>query len=778
MLRWSGVERELPAGMPSRSSPIMAAEDDAAMPTSGPDERGGGAALPFDPAGLSALLTHVDEVIVACDGDGRITFASPAVRSVLGYDPVGVVGRNILEFAHPDEVDDLMVALVRWADRPGAPRGELQRVRTADGQWVRLHYDVVTGAALDGLRGLGELVITLRPADRVDVTRGELTQRLVNEDRLVRLASIFLQVGVDDFDDGLDRAVAELAGLEWITRASVWRVDGDRADRLVRRAMWEAAADAPSGGPPEHIVIADWALTRRVAALHEVHIHSVGHLPDDWEIERRLLQEWGVNAALAVPMVTDGQFAGAVLVEVTLDEIEFDATHLTSLRSAAAILAGAFARHDLERALARQARSDALTGLANRWAFNDQLRQALDEINGGRSSGVAVALVDIDRFKHVNDEVGHEAGDRLLVEVADRLRGAAPPEASVARLGGDEFLVLHTAAPSAEVAHARTGDILAALGAPFELAGDPVVLTASVGLVHTVDGDADPVELLRRAELAMYRAKEGGGDRVEVADDQAGERIRHRLRQEAALRTAIDGGGLTVHYQGEWDLTTDRLVGVEALARWEHPDDGLLDAGRFVPLAEESGLIDALGSRVLREACKAVSAWPLPAEFVLRVNLSAHQLRQLDLVDQVADALEAGGLAPERLCLELTESSLLADLGRSAAVLRELRDLGAGLAVDDFGTGFSSMLYLKRLPLTSLKIDRAFVEGLPSDPDDRAIVGAIVGLASSLGVGVTAEGVETEAQLESLLELGCTRAQGFLLARPEPAADFGRRLSR
>jgi EAL domain-containing protein (putative c-di-GMP-specific phosphodiesterase class I) len=315
---------------------------------------------------------------------------------------------------------------------------------------------------------------------------------------------------------------------------------------------------------------------------------------------------------------------------------------------------------------------------------------------------------------------------------------------------------------------------------PFDVGGRPFRLTASAGVAHAADSE-DAEELIRRADVAMYRAKEQGGDRIVMDDEAMRDEVTARLRHEAELRTAVEGDGLEVHLQGEWSLPDRRLLGAEALARWRRPDGDLVAAGSFIPLAEECGLIHALGTRVLSETCDVVAGWMAQDRhdgFSVRVNLSPLQLRQDELADQIAGVLETSGLPAEHLCLELTESALLDDPERALRVLGSLRDLGVGLAVDDFGTGYSSLLYLKRLPVTSLKIDRAFVSGLPDDAADRAIVAAVVRLADEMGFDVTAEGVETEEQATTLVELGCVRAQGYLLSRPEPADDMAVRLDR
>lgn len=721
---------------------------------------------------LGALLGHATEAIVCVDDDIRVTFASPGVRQLLGYDPASLLGQDLLQFLHPDETDEILLNLARWSGRDGAPVGQIQQVLAADGSWRRVHYDTVVGSSISPF---GTMVLTVRAAEDLVPAWQEQRQRELNEDRLVRLASAFLHHPVDQFDQGLRDTVEELASLDWVTRVSVWRIEGDRA---VRRALWEAPVQAPTLALFDRIRISDWPAVGRLAEGHEVHILSPRQVADDPDNARRL-EESGVRSLLAVPMSAGAEFTGFILIEATGADAVFGSIHVTAVRSAAAILAAAFVRHAAELRLAEQLRVDPITGLGTRWAFDEMLAETLDGVGRSRSPGFALGLLDIDRFRVVNDALGHTAGDRLLADVATRLSGAAGPRTTLARLGGDKLLVLHDGEAALAGATARTQDLLDALRAPFDVGGSPVILTASVGLVHAVDASADAVELLRRADLALKRAKECGGDTIEVDDEHLRERVASRLHREAELREAVAGEGIEVHYQAEWDLVSGRLVAAEALARWRHPTEGLLEAGDFIPLAEESRVIGDLGLRVLREACAALGAWRrdgLAADLLMRVNISARQLRNDDLADQVSDALADSGVPASALCLELTESSLLIDPEGSLARLERLRELGVGLAVDDFGTGYSSLLYLKRLPVTAVKIDRAFVKDLPDSPSDRAIVQAVVQLAAALEISCTAEGVETVEQRDALVALGCHRAQGFLLGRPEPTEQFASRL--
>jgi diguanylate cyclase (GGDEF)-like protein/PAS domain S-box-containing protein len=425
-----------------------------------------------------------------------------------------------------------------------------------------------------------------------------------------------------------------------------------------------------------------------------------------------------------------------------------------------------------EEDLAHQALHDPLTGLANRALLNDFLERALVR-RASADTGVAVLFIDLDRFKLVNDSLGHRAGDALLVGMGHRLEALLRPSDLVARLGGDEFVVVLDSFDDRRDPVRVAGRIRTELTVPIEIEGTEVVTTGSIGIAVASSGD-DADDLLRDADAAMYLAKTNGRNRFEIFDAELRTQATEKLRMESALRRALEHGGLEVHYQPEIDLRSGDLVGAEALVRWDHPTDGRLDAWVFIELAEETGLIVELGAWVLREACRQAGVWRRDhpdRDLTIRVNLSGKQFAQADLVDQVVAALREGDVPASALCLEITETALMADPVMGLRVLNDLRSLGVELAIDDFGTGYSSLSYLKRFPVDVLKIDRSFVDGLGADPDDTAIVTAIISLARSLGLRVVAEGVETTCQLAELRRLACDHAQGFLFARPgEPEA--------
>jgi diguanylate cyclase (GGDEF)-like protein/PAS domain S-box-containing protein len=424
--------------------------------------------------------------------------------------------------------------------------------------------------------------------------------------------------------------------------------------------------------------------------------------------------------------------------------------------------------------IAHQAIHDPLTGLPNRLLFVDRLRRSLSHVE--RGSHAAVLFLDIDHFKVINDSLGHPAGDRLLVALADRLRAAIRPHDTVARFGGDEFIVLCNGVPDEKVARDLAQRISDAVAKPITLPEGEVFVTASVGIALSDSELDNPETLLRNADVAMYRAKEEGRARAALFQTDAHDRAVRHLRTGNELHRALERGELLLHYQPIVSLETGSIAGFEALLRWEHPERGLVLPDEFVGLAEETGLVVPIGSWVLEQACQQAAKWHAAgSNLSISVNLSPRQLAEPSLPDDVARVLRTTGLDGDSLWLEITESTLMRDAETAVTTLTALRALGANLAVDDFGTGYSSMSYLKRFPVQALKVDRTFVDGLGREPEDSAICTAVVTLAHALGLRAVAEGVETPEQLAELRTLGCELAQGFLFGKPAPAEEFGER---
>ena len=421
---------------------------------------------------------------------------------------------------------------------------------------------------------------------------------------------------------------------------------------------------------------------------------------------------------------------------------------------------------------------DSLTGLPNRALLLDRLDHSLSVAYSNPVS-VAVLLLDLDRFKIVNDTLGHQVGDHFLQEIARRLSACVRPEDTVARLGGDEFvLLLGEIRDVSEVIHIADR-IQGHLNEPFDIAGHSLVSSASIGIVLSTSSYTQAQELLQDADTALYRAKALGKARYVIFDTTMHDQALALALLEADLRRAITHEEFLLHYQPIVSLHTGRIVGVEALLRWQHPERGCILPGEFLAVAEEAGLMIPVGNWVLRTACAQMRAWHsagLPPVYVA-VNLSARQLQQRDLTEMIAQVIQQTGLAPQYLHLELTESSVMTDVTASITTFQQLTALGVQLSIDDFGTGYSSLSYLKRLPLTAVKVDRSFVDEVASNPEDAAITSAIIAVAHRLKLEVIAEGVETEAQLTYLRAEACDAIQGYLVSQPVPPTSMTQLLS-
>lgn len=428
-------------------------------------------------------------------------------------------------------------------------------------------------------------------------------------------------------------------------------------------------------------------------------------------------------------------------------------------------------RKQAEEQLIHSAFHDPLTGLSNRALFLNRLGQAVDRGVRTPEYCYAVLFLDLDRFKTVNDSLGHQVGDYMLIEVARRLERGVRPGDTIARIGGDEFAILVDNLKTEHEAVVVAERILAAFATPFLLEGHEIASSASIGIAMSKHGTIQSNDLLRDADIAMYSAKRSGPGRYSIADPNMYAQIQAQRQLETELRRAVEREEFVLHYQPKVTIDGRRIQGVEALIRWQHPERGLLSPAEFIPLAEETGLIVPIGTWVLRVACGQIRAWTdtgLPP-LLVAVNLSAHQLQQPAIAAMIRDILSETGADPQHLCLELTESMLMEDVETAVAVLHELRDMHIGaLTIDDFGTGYSSLNYLLRFPVTMIKIDRSFVRDITTNPSSATLATAIIALAQSLELKTIAEGVETEEQRAFLEHAGCTYFQGFLLSRPLP----------
>jgi len=422
----------------------------------------------------------------------------------------------------------------------------------------------------------------------------------------------------------------------------------------------------------------------------------------------------------------------------------------------------------------QMAHHDSLTGLSNRSYFRDQLARSFDRVEQDGGS-FDLLFIDLDQFKLINDSLGHRIGDLLLATIGERLKRAVNEDDTVARLGGDEFAIIRFA-KRPEDTNLLVDRVMKAVALPYDIEGHRLFITSSIGIARAPDDGNDPELLLANADLALYRAKAEGRGRRRFFEAEMNERVRARQLLERDLRTATSEDQFELNYQPQLNLSSGRISGFEALLRWRHPERGLIPPLDFIPLAEDTGLIVPVSQWLLGEACREARTWP--DDIKLAVNLSPVHFRSGTLVHDVVGALSLSGLEPSRLELEITESVLLDDNKTTMQALHELRRWGVGISIDDFGTGYSSFTYLRMFPFDKIKIDQSFVRDLPTKKDSTAIVRAIIGVASTLGMVTTAEGVETHEQLTYLQAEGCTEVQGYLISRPLLTTDVRRILAK
>jgi diguanylate cyclase (GGDEF)-like protein len=492
---------------------------------------------------------------------------------------------------------------------------------------------------------------------------------------------------------------------------------------------------------------------------------------DGWTSRDQALPSHVFGAVVGVPLTSGGRTIGVIGLASGSSERSFGTREIGALSRFAQLASIALDNAHLFETAQRGALYDPITGLPNRDLVTDRVAHSLSWSREGDVDPIALILLDLDRFKVINESLGHAVGDSLLQAVGERLQRCLRPGDTVARFGGDEFAVILDGIGAIDDARRTAERILSELSAPFALGDRDWYVNASLGIAIGWPGRATPGDLFREAEVALVRAKSTPGPRFILFQPEMGAATLERVELETDLRNALERHELRLHYQPLVDLATDRIVGLEALVRWQHPSRGLVPPLSFIPLAEDTGLIVPIGRWVLETACLQARAWldeRPDSPLVMSVNLSPRQFAQPTLVADVIDILASTGLPPERLELEITESILLDEGDTAAAALRALREVGVRLVLDDFGTGYSSLSYLRRLPLDTIKIDRSFIDGLDSDDANLPIVQAVIALAHGLGIDVVAEGIETAGQLARLRELVCDRGQGFYYARPQP----------
>jgi diguanylate cyclase (GGDEF)-like protein/PAS domain S-box-containing protein len=659
---------------------------------------------------FEALVHNLPDSLVVVDGSINLILVNDAGVEFLGWQRGDWEGRSLLELVHPDDVPVVVSSARTVIGKPVGTPVEI-RVRAADGTWRRVEF--VGKDALDH-PGVHGIVVTIR----------DITQR-----RMWEVASgdtaIFQQLVQHSSSITL---LLDDSGRVSSLNAAFTRLLGHDPSHAVGHPLSDFCV---IGSGHELDSTIELARTSRSVASCEVSMRSA-----DPSIAPRPIRFEIVN------LLDDPVIRGFVVTGHDVSDL-----------------------HRARRSLEHLARHDALTGLANRSVLIEQLEQLIET----RAPAAAV-FIDLDRFKPVNDLFGHEAGDELLREVSHRLRSVIRDGDLVARVGGDEFVVLAVGVQDRVIGQAFCDRIDAILAEPYVLSDGPVRVTASVGLALSAD-DSTVTGLLADADLAMYQAKAGRRGEPLGRDPHRQRTANERRRLADELAIGVQRGEVVAHLQPIVELVGDRTVAVEALVRWNHPTMGTLGPMAFLDLAEDAGLDLPLGDAVLHSACRALADIATPLR--LGINLSIAQLTDRGLADRVRSILDLYSVAPERLTVEITERDTLArraGAGRAAPerTLMELREMGASLALDDFGTGYSSLTHIRRYTLRALKIDRTFVSGVCTHPEDRAVVAAVVGMAGALGLRVVAEGVETDEQYDMLRKLGCTMAQGFLVARPMP----------
>ena len=691
----------------------------------------------------------VERAAEALDAELGALVARGRVLASLGFPAAGAPDAELVRVAEerPDEAElpgfgDCRTAVAPLGD------GALLLGRAGDEGFSREDEHL--------LRGMARVLELLW---RVEHRRNLLEQLGAIQEAISRKA------GLDEVFETIVQAAARLLDVEMV---SIRMTDSDDPSRM--------RTPAHIGHPPELLEALSYgpvfgASADATRGQGIVVIHDYPNAPR----ARPEAVADGVRALIAAPLREHDLVIGSLVMATRDPRRRFSDVdqELVQAFTEHASLALAAARTGETM---RQALTDPLTGLANRVLFMDRLDLALARA-ARKVSSVSVVFIDLDRFKLVNDTLGHAAGDTLLIGVADRLRSCLRRGETAARLGGDEFAVLLEDAPD-EVAAALVAERIATeLREPFMLDGREVFTTASIGIAVGTVEDADT--LLRHADVAMYRAKGRGKDRYEIFEPEMHAEVVDRLALESELRHAVTRDELELHFQPAFKLNSGEVLGVEALVRWNHPERGQLPPGMFIALAEESGLILPVGRWVLNEACRHASMWQerFP-NLQMAINLSAWQLEQPDIVEEVASVIARWNLPPRTLVLELTETLLMHDTETTIAKLHALKDLDLRLAIDDFGTGYSSLQYLQRFPIDVLKIPKPFVDELVDDDNPGVLASMILDLCHRLGLGTVAEGIESEKQASRLRELGCPWGQGFLYAKPMPVEDLMEFLSR
>ena len=718
-------------------------------------------------ADYPVVLDKVPAIIYIADAGnlGRWHFASPQIKTILGYSPEEWCAdpKLWLKRLHPEDRERVLAQETESLLGPSDPAASEYRMRHRDGHIVWIRDDAHLVRHDDG--GLHWHGVMSDVTER-KLAEAELEQRAAQQSAVARLGEHALEGATTP--ELMQEALTDAAEILGVETAAVLQLLEDE-DCLVMRAGvgWLEGAIGTLRSPTGAASQAGFTLLAGAPTIVR-----------DWRAETRfgqskMLADMGARSGVTVPIESPSGPYGVLGVQ-SLHPRGYSAGDVHFLQSLANVLADALERQATEDRIRHSALHDPLTGLPNRVLFLDRLDQALARLRRNESM-CAILFLDLDHFKLVNDSLGHQVGDELLAAAAPRLKQAVRGTDTVARFGGDEFGILLEEISGEHEASQMAERIASVFTRPFVLAGSEHFVTTSIGIALARGGELAE-ELIRDSDAAMYRAKEHGRARYELFDEVMRGRAMARLRVENDLRRALERRELVLDYQPVVSLRDHSIASVEALLRWRHPERGIVAPAEFIPIAEENGLIEPIGRWVLEEACRQAAQWhrdrPDAAPVRISVNLSAIQVAKRGLPEIVSEVLRATRLDPSCLSLEITESVMLRDADALKETLRALKALGVRLVLDDFGTGYASLGYLTRLPLDTLKVDRSFVDGLGTESRDTAITEAIIAMSRALSLEVVAEGVETPLQEAELKRLGCELAQGFFFSRPVAAREI------
>ncbi len=722
------------------------------------------------------LVEFISAVFWEADSEtGRLTFVSNKADALFGYP-----ARRFI-----DE-PDFWLGCVHPSDRETAAQYRAQAISERQAQtcdyrilahsgavkWVR---DTATPVIRRGV--LAKLVGVMMEITAMKETERALEYVSGLQHVLVEVSQRFISSRADEVDDLIHEALGRVGSYCGADRAYVFQVNEDLT--LMDNTHEWCAPGIPSDRARYRDVSADVApgFVGRMAQGEPFHIPQVSDLPKGW-VRNTLYHGSGIQSLVLVPILVDDRLYGFIGFDSVREERSWSSEEIRMLQGLADTIAATIRRSKAEAHVQFLASYDPLTRLPNRQLLAEILEQA---VSAGIRDGSLGALffMDLDNFKTINDTLGHDIGDRLLQQIAARLHASVRESDTVARFGADEFVVAVTTlggdtAQAVSRSKAIGEKLLTDLSAPYQLDEQTHHCTASIGVTLFGYHFESPDEIIQRADLAMAQAKEEGRATVRIFEPSMREAAVSRLRLENALRSALSKGEIVPHFQPLVD-SEGRIVGAEALARWHHPELGMVPPARFVPTAEQSGLIRTLGRHVLAGVCTELAEWNdhrVTANLAVSVNVSAYEFHHPSFVDDVLGVIEESGVDPCRIQFEPTESVLFADMEDTSTKMNALRERGINFWLDDFGTGYSSLAYLRSLPLDGLKIDQQFVRDAPTDPNDSAIVRAIIGMSRTLGMDVIAEGVETEEVRRLLEQYGCRTYQGFLFAAPLPAEEF------